>query len=45
MARSFLTPDGTFLFDLEDLYGMTARVEWTPRPDEMVWAYEIAVNQ
>jgi ABC-type transport system substrate-binding protein len=28
-----------FLFDLMDLYGMTARVDWQPRPDEMVWAY------
>jgi peptide/nickel transport system substrate-binding protein len=30
-----------FLFDLVDLYGMTRRVEWTPRPDEMIWAYDI----
>jgi len=34
-----------FLFDLVDLYGMTARIDWTPRPDEMVWAYEISVNE
>lgn len=34
-----------FLFDNMDIYGMTARVEWTPRPDEMVWAYEISVNE
>jgi peptide/nickel transport system substrate-binding protein len=33
-----------FLFDLEDLYGMTARINWSPRPDEMVWAYEISVK-
>lgn len=34
-----------FLFDLKDLYGMTARIDWSPRPDEMVWAYEIKVNE
>ena len=34
-----------FLFDLEDLYGMTARVDWSPRSDEMVWAYDVSVNE
>lgn len=34
-----------FLFDNVDLYGMTARIDWKPRPDEMVWAYEIKVTQ
>ena len=34
-----------FLFDLKDLYGMTARINWDPRPDEMVWAYEIKVSE
>lgn len=34
-----------FLFDLEDLYGMRDRIDWTPRPDEMVWAYTIAVTE
>jgi peptide/nickel transport system substrate-binding protein len=33
-----------FLFDNMDVYGMSARIDWTPRPDEMVWAYEIAVT-
>ena len=34
-----------FLFDLVDLYGMTDRVDWSPRSDEMVWAYDIAVSE
>ncbi len=34
-----------FLFDLEDLYGMTARVDWTPRSDEMVWAFDVSVGE
>ncbi|MCY3875194.1 MAG: ABC transporter substrate-binding protein [Rhodobacteraceae bacterium] len=33
-----------FLFDLEDLYGMTARVDWSPRSDEMVWAFDVSVS-
>lgn len=33
-----------FLFDLEDLYGMRDRIEWSPRPDEMIWAYTISVS-
>ena len=34
-----------FLFDLEDLYGMTARVDWSPRSDEMVWAFDVSVSE
>jgi peptide/nickel transport system substrate-binding protein len=34
-----------FLFDLMDLFGMTDRVEWQPRADEMVWAYDIKVTE
>ncbi len=34
-----------FLFDLKDLYGMTARIKWDPRADEMVWAYDIKVSE
>lgn len=34
-----------FLFDLVDMFGMTERIEWTPRADEMVWAYEIKVSE
>ncbi len=30
-----------FLYDQKDLYGMSARLDWQPRPDEMVWAFEI----
>lgn len=33
-----------FLFDNMDVYGLSARTAWTPRPDEMIWAYEIAVT-
>jgi peptide/nickel transport system substrate-binding protein len=32
-----------FLFDNVDLYGMSKRIDWTPRPDEMIWAYDIKV--
>ncbi|WP_306118047.1 MULTISPECIES: ABC transporter substrate-binding protein [unclassified Roseitalea] len=34
-----------FLFDLVDIYGLTARIDWQPRPDEMVWAYDISVSE
>jgi peptide/nickel transport system substrate-binding protein len=34
-----------FLFDLMDLFGMTDRIDWKPRSDEMVWAYDIKVTQ
>ena len=34
-----------FLFDNMDIYGMTSRIDWTPRPDEMVWAYDIKVSE
>mgnify|MGYP000657538530 CR=1 FL=1 len=32
-----------FLFDNIDLYGLSAKLDWTPRPDEMVWAYDMKV--
>ena len=34
-----------FLFDLMDMFGMTERIEWKPRADEMVWAYDITVSE
>ena len=34
-----------FLYDLEDIYGLTLRVEWIPRVDEFVWAYDIKVKR
>jgi peptide/nickel transport system substrate-binding protein len=33
-----------FLFDLVDIFGMTDRVDWKPRADEMVWGYEIKTH-
>jgi peptide/nickel transport system substrate-binding protein len=33
-----------FLFDLMDMFGMTEHVDWKPRADEMVWAYDIKVT-
>lgn len=30
------------LFQLEGLVGVSTDVTWTPRPDEMIWAYDIA---
>ena len=30
-----------FLYDQEDLYGLSARIDWQPRPDELIWAYDI----
>jgi peptide/nickel transport system substrate-binding protein len=34
-----------FLYDQQDIYGLTQRVEWTPRVDEFVWAYDIKVKK
>lgn len=34
-----------FLFDNMDLYGLTARTQWKARADEMVWAYDISVEE
>lgn len=34
-----------FLFDLMDMFGMTERIDWKPRADEMVWAYDIKVTE
>jgi peptide/nickel transport system substrate-binding protein len=34
-----------FLFDLMDMFGMTERIDWKPRSDEMVWAYDIKVTE
>jgi len=33
-----------FLFDNMDLFGLTERIDWKPRPDEIVWAYDIKVS-
>ena len=30
-----------FLFDGQDIYGTRSNVEWQPRSDEVVWAYDI----
>ncbi len=34
-----------FLYDQKDIYGVTKRIQWTPRPDEFVWAYDIKVSE
>lgn len=34
-----------FLFDLVDMFGLTERIDWKPRADEMVWAYDIKVTE
>ncbi len=33
-----------FLFMYEDTYGVANRVEWTPRTDEQVFAWEIRLR-
>lgn len=33
-----------FLYQQSDIYGVGNRVNWTPRPDEVIWAYEIALR-
>ncbi len=34
-----------FLYDQEDIYAVTRRVQWTPRSDEFVWAFDIKVKE
>ena len=34
-----------FLYDQQDIYGVTKRIQWTPRPDEFIWAYDIKVQE
>lgn len=34
-----------FLFQFEDLYGASRRLVWTPRPDEGIYASEMALRQ
>jgi len=34
-----------FLYDPIDLYGMRSRINWQPRPDEMIWGYDITVSE
>jgi len=34
-----------FLYDQEDLYGLTKRIQWQPRPDEFVWIYDVKVKE
>jgi peptide/nickel transport system substrate-binding protein len=30
-----------FLYQQEDIYGVSNRVNWSPRPDELIWAYDV----
>jgi peptide/nickel transport system substrate-binding protein len=32
-----------FLYQLKDLYGVSTRIKWQPRPDEMIWPYEASL--
>jgi peptide/nickel transport system substrate-binding protein len=31
-----------FLFQLENLAGVSEAIDWTPRADELLWTYEAA---
>jgi peptide/nickel transport system substrate-binding protein len=33
-----------FLYQQEDIYGVSNRVNWTPRPDELIWAFDVDWN-
>lgn len=33
-----------FLHQQVDIYGVGSRVEWDPRPDELIWAYDISLR-
>ena len=34
-----------FMYDQQDIYGVTQRIQWEPRVDEFVWAYDIKVSK
>ncbi len=34
-----------FLHDVHDLYGVNERIQWTGRPDEMIWGYDISIKE
>jgi hypothetical protein len=34
-----------FLYDQEDLYGLSKRIQWQPRADEFVWIYDVKVQK
>jgi peptide/nickel transport system substrate-binding protein len=34
-----------YLYDQQDVYGVAKRVQWKPRPDEFIWAYDIKVKE
>jgi peptide/nickel transport system substrate-binding protein len=36
-------PPFIFLYQLRDLYGVSKRITWTPRSDEMIWPYEMSL--
>ncbi|MCI0528942.1 MAG: ABC transporter substrate-binding protein, partial [Nitrospira sp.] len=36
-------PPFIFLYQLQDLYGVSHRIKWTPRSDEMIWPYEMSL--
>lgn len=34
-----------YLYDQEDLYGLSERVQWQARPDEIEWVYDMSVTE
>ncbi len=34
-----------YLYDQEDLYGLSERVQWQARPDELEWVYDMSVSE
>jgi len=33
------------LFQISGLVGVADRVAWQPRPDEMIWAFDVALKE
>ncbi len=33
-----------FLHDVEDVYGVNKRIDWQPRPDEMIFGFDMSLN-
>lgn len=46
-AQRYLYDDGgaLFMYQLVDIFGIDNWVDWTPRHDEMVWAWEVKWNK
>lgn len=44
LARIEEQAPAIFLFKPEDLYGLSERLDWTPRTDERIWLYDAALE-